>query len=356
MSRTGLSVLVPVLDEYPVIDAVVAALQEQTFSGPLEFLLIDGGSTDGTRAVLEKLAARDARFRVLDNFARHIPSALNAGLRQARGEFIARMDAHSLYPPDYLVRGVARLHAGDAAWVTGPALAFGEGRWSRRVALALGTWLGIGGASFRRVPVGEIETDTGFTGVMRRETLEALEGWDELSLVNEDAELAARVRAAGGRIVCLPEMTARYVPRDGIGALASQYFRYGRYRARTSGLHPESMRASHTLAPSLVLTACAAVLGPQRPRRLARALLVAYAAAVVSVSGRAALDGSPRDAAALPVVFTTMHGAWGAGFLAGCAQFGVPVAAFAQVTRGVAQRAVAGRHSRRWRAPRSGRS
>lgn len=335
LNDAGLTVLVPVLDELPGIHEVVAALEAQSFDGPLEFLLLDGGSTDGTREVLEELAQRDPRFRVLDNAARHIPAALNLGLRHARGELVARMDAHTLYPPDYLACGAARLRRGDAAWVTGPALADGEGTWSRRVALALTTWMGIGGATFRRPAQEEIETDTGFTGVMRRATLEALGGWDELSLVNEDAELAARVRAAGGRILCLPQMAGRYVPRDSLPALAKQYFRYGRYRARTSRLHPESMRPSHVLAPGIVLAACSAVVAPAPLARPARGLLAAYGLAVLAASGRAAGDGRTRDAAALPVVFATMHGSWGAGFLAGCARFGPPFAALARVARTV---------------------
>ena len=48
--------------------------------------------------------------------------ALNIGLENARGEFVARMDAHTLYPPDYLARGVERLRRGDVAWVSGPQL------------------------------------------------------------------------------------------------------------------------------------------------------------------------------------------------------------------------------------------
>jgi len=338
LTVAALTVLVPVLNEARRIGEVVAALAAQTVKGPVEFLLIDGGSIDGSRAVLDELAARDPRFRVLDNPNRHIPSALNLGLCHARGEFIARMDAHTLYPEHYLAQGLARLRRGDAAWVTGPALAYGDSTWSRRIALALTTRMGIGGASFRRVLHEEAETDTGFTGVMRRETLEALGGWDERSLVNEDAELAARLRASGGRIVCIPQMAARYVPRDGMTALARQYFRYGRYRARTSRLHPESMRLSHVLPPTMVLVACAAVAAPAPVARVARALLGVYAVAVVGESALAARDGAARDAATLPAVFATMHASWGAGFVVGSAQFGVPLAAVARVARAGAAR------------------
>lgn len=163
------------------------------------------------------------------------------------------MDAHTLYPSGYLSYGVRRVDEGAADWVAGPALPHGTGRWSRRVALALETRLGVGGATFRRA-TSEVETDTGFTGVLLRDTLERLGGWDEGSLVNEDAELAARVRNSGGRILCVPDMAARYIPRNSLKGLARQYFRYGQYRARTSGLHPESLRRSNLIPPALAVT------------------------------------------------------------------------------------------------------
>src|SRR5207302_1552673 len=117
--------------------------------GAIEFLFVDGGSRDGSRRILSELAAQDPRVRVLDNPARRTPHALNIGLLAARGEFIARMDAHTMYPSGYLAAGVARLRRGDVAWVSGPQIAVGTSPGSRRVARALSTSLGTGGARFR---------------------------------------------------------------------------------------------------------------------------------------------------------------------------------------------------------------
>jgi glycosyltransferase involved in cell wall biosynthesis len=294
---------------------------------------MDGRSEDGTRAILEELAREDPRIRVLDNPARRLVSGLNHGLREARGRFIVRMDAHSYYSPDYVARGVARLERGDVVWVSGPPIPQGVGPWSRRIALALESWLGTGGSQkwpsrLEAAGLEEIELDTSvFGGVWRRETLESYEGWDERWPVNEDSELAARVLEDGGRIVCLRELEARYVPRDSLKALALQYGRYGHYRARTSRHHPQSLRRSHLLAPAVVLTAAAALLAPPRLRPLARAGLGTYAFAVLSATAQVARRGSGRDAAGLPLVFATMHLAWGVGFIGGCARFGPPLRA-----------------------------
>ena len=324
------SVLTPVLNESAYIEAAARAMLAQRFDGEVEFLFIDGRSDDDTVAKLERLAEQDERIGIVDNPQRSTPIALNIGLRAARGEYIARMDAHTHYPPDYLAHGVERLRRGDAAHVSGPQLARGEGTWSRRVALALGSRLGTGEASFRHLAAEEHEVDSGFTGIWLRSTLEEQGGWDEGWHNDQDSELAARIRAAGGRIVCVPEMAADYIPRDSLEALAKQYWRYGLYRAKTSGRHPESMRRSHLVAPSLAVTALTGLL-PGRLGRLARAGLGLYGLAVLAVSAGELERGGPRDAAALPLVFVCMHLSWGLGFLAGSLRFGPPLAAIERV-------------------------
>jgi succinoglycan biosynthesis protein ExoA len=319
-----ITVLTPVLNEERHLPYVVSRMQSQTFEGTIEFLFVDGGSTDRSRDLLTECAATDPRFRLLDNPARRTPQALNIGLAAARGEFTARMDAHTHYPVDYLQRGVDRLRRGDVVSVSGPQLAVGQGRWSRRVALALNTPLGVGGASFRRRADGEIEVDSGFTGMWRTDVLRRHGGWDERWLNDQDTELAARLRADGGRIVCLPQMAASYVPRDDLPSLAKQYWRYGAYRVKTSHRHPSTLRRSQLLPPGLALVSVAALVAPHRVRTAARAGLGAYAAALSTTSARASRGAPLRDAAALPAVYGVMHLAYGAGFLSSCLADGVP--------------------------------
>jgi glycosyltransferase involved in cell wall biosynthesis len=277
------------------------------------------------------MAAEDPRIRILDNPARRTPNGLNVGLRAARGEFIARMDAHTQYPSDYLARGVQRLRRGDVAWVSGPQIPHGEGKWSRRVAAALRSRLGTGGALYREMPEGEIEVGSGFTGVWARASLERNGGWDEGWPVNQDAELAARIRGDGERIVCLPEMAARYIPRDSLRTLVRQYRRYGFYRAKTCRHHPWTLRASHLMPPGLLVALVTASSAPGRLRWPPRAAVAAYVVAVLAVTAETSRREGWRDAGFLPLVFPAMHLAWGLGFLAGCARFGVPVPALARL-------------------------
>ncbi len=326
------SVIVPVLNEETHIEKSVAAILGQRFGGSLEVLVIDGGSEDATPEILERIAGADSRIRILANPERLIPNALNIGLSHARGDYVVRMDAHTYYPADYVGTAIRRFEDGDVACVSGPQVPHGEGRWSRRIALALRTRLGMGGATFRNA-ARETEVDTAFTGVWRRSTLLELGGWDESWPINEDAELAARIREGGGRYVCVPEMAARYVPRRSLPALARQYWSYGQYRAKTARHHPIALRRSHVLPPAVALTFAAAALAPPRWRRPARAALVIYAVGLTAGVAEAAEHeaSTPGDVAWVPAVLAMMHVSWGAGFLWGSVRFGPPLAALKRV-------------------------
>lgn len=320
--------LTPVRDEERNLEQVVDAMRQQEFAGEVEFLFIDGQSTDRTREILGRISLEDPRVRVLDNPAGHTAKALNIGLGAARGAFVARMDAHAVYPRHYLASAVRRLQAGGVDWVAGPQVPVGRDKWSRRVALALGTRLGTGRSGRWKADVGarertRRETDLGtgvFTGVWRRETLIRHGGWNDGWPINQDSELAARLLKAGARIVSLPELAAEYTPRSSLRALARQYRRYGMYRARTFLHHPETLRWPQLAMPALVLAYAGSCCGPRPLRRASQAGVGAYLTAVLAASASAG-SASPADARALPLVFATMHTSWGAGFLLGLGRF-----------------------------------
>ncbi len=331
-----ISVLVPVLNEESHIRETVSAMQAQQFDGTVELLYADGRSEDRTREILLELAKDDPRIRVLDNPRRGTASALNVCLREARGEFVARMDAHTYYGDRYLAAGVERLRVGDVSWVSGPAVPRPRGLVSRAVVLALASFLGRGGS--RKWDEagefgGERELDTGvFGGVWRRSTLMELGGWDEDWPINQDSEMAARHLVEGGRIVCMGEMVGYYVPRDSLRSLARQYFRYGYYRARTFRRHPNSMRPSQLIAPALSVSLLGAAVAPGPLRTLARAGTASYLLAVLGTGVMTGLrSGQFAESAVLVVVLPVMHLAWGFGALVGGARFGPPIGAIASL-------------------------
>ena len=335
--RVDCSVLMPVLNEEDHIVASVAAMRRQRFPGRLEFLVVDGGSSDRTLAILAELARSEPRMRVLENPRRSTPSGLNVALAHARGRWVARMDAHTEYPDDYVALGVQRLERGGTPWVSGPAIATGRGAVSRAVALALRTPLGRGGSqkwtAARDSSDGEFELDAGvFAGIWARDVLLAYGGWDEEWPRNQDSEMAGRFLARGEKLICLPGMASEYTPRDSIASLWGQYLEYGEYREKTAVRHPNTLRRSHLLIPGLVLAAGASIVAPRAVRRAARAGLTLYAAALAGAGLRASREAvNARDAALVPAVLAVMHLAFGVGVLRGVHRHGAPLAAVAGV-------------------------
>ncbi len=328
------SVLVPVLNEERYLTDSVAAMRRQRFDGVVEFVFADGGSSDRTRELLTEFAREDPRIRVFDNPKRSVSSGLNVALRHARGQWIARMDAHTEYPDDYLALGVQRLRRGGTRWVSGPQIPRGHGTVSRAVALALSTPLGRGGSRKWGTDAGsgeEYELDAGvFAGVWARETLLEYGGWDEHWPRNSDSEMAGRFLARNEHLICVPAMGAQYVPRDSLRGLFKQYLDYGEYRFKTARRHPDTLRRSHLLAPALVIDAALACVAPRPVRVAARAGLALYVAVLCSVAARSLPTAERRgDALTMIPVLALMHLGHGAGAIRGTARHGVPSVAFA---------------------------
>ena len=110
-----LSLVVPVYNEEATLEEVyrraTATLEE--LGRPYEVIVVDDGSRDGTWAIVERLAAQDARMRAVRfkrNFGQH--PAMHAGLVRARGDVVVTMDADLQNVPEDLPRLVAAVDAG----------------------------------------------------------------------------------------------------------------------------------------------------------------------------------------------------------------------------------------------------
>lgn len=104
------SVLLPARDAAATVEAAVRSILGQTL-GNLELLAVDDGSQDATGALLAGLAREDARVRVLHTGGQGLVAALQLALAEARGTYLARMDADDVSLPRRLEASVAALEA-----------------------------------------------------------------------------------------------------------------------------------------------------------------------------------------------------------------------------------------------------
>jgi succinoglycan biosynthesis protein ExoA len=310
--RLKISVVVPARNERTTLPDLLAAIESQTLR-PDEVIIADGMSNDGTREWLADACASRPWLRVVDNPAVGIAAGLNTAIEQARNPLVARMDAHAVYAHNYL-ESVHRvfLERDDVVAVGGIMDTQGRGKWGMAIASVLRRRFGLGGASHRiGGPGGPV--DHVFSPAYRREAVVSAGGFDETMRANEDFELDYRLRRAGGVVWLEEEMRCTWFTRESLGALSSQMFRYGHFKARTLWMWPDSIRYRQMAPPALIVSlGMASIANPIVGG-------VGWSAYLVVASGlgsRAALeDGSSsvRAAIAVPVV----HLSWTAGLLIG---------------------------------------
>ena len=105
-----ISVVIPARDEEQTIGSVIDALLQQEYPADrFEIIVCEGYSDDNTFALVQEIAKRDDRVRLLRNEARLSSAGRNLGYRNSRGDIILFIDGHCIIPDKHLLLSVAEL-------------------------------------------------------------------------------------------------------------------------------------------------------------------------------------------------------------------------------------------------------
>lgn len=317
----AVSLVMPVLNEETYLQAAVDAILAQDYPGPTEVVLALGPSRDRTNGVAEALAAKHPQVRLVHNPGVDIPKGMNLCIRATRYPIVARVDAHSELPTNYLRIAVETLRETGAANVGGLMLARGKGRFQQAVARAYNSKYGLGGSAYHSGgQAGPCES--AYLGVFRRDVLEEVGGYDESIRRGEDWELNLRIRQAGHLIWFNPELKTVYWPRDSVEKLARQFWSTGVWRG---SLMRSRLRQTprRFFAPGILVAAllAGALVGAAdatgRLRGPGKLLRGAYLAPITygSLLGGLAVKspGSLVDRLCYIIAIATMHISWGTG-------------------------------------------
>ena len=241
-----ISIIIPVRNEKNYIRKCIESLLSQTYPHDLmEILFVDGMSEDMTKhIILECITNTDLNVKIFENKKRIAPVAMNIGIKNANGNIIIRLDAHSSYAKNYIELCVDTLEKTKADNVGGVLTTIGKGAIGESYAKVLSSKFGVGNSGFR-TNARSGYTDTVPFGAYNKETFEKYGLYDERLVRNQDYELNYRIRKNGGKIYLNSDIQLTYYCRDTIDAIIKQSYENGKWNYVTMKLCPGSMGIRH---------------------------------------------------------------------------------------------------------------
>lgn len=319
------SIIIPCFNEEQTIVNTLEGILSQDYPiQQLEVIIADGLSTDKTRSRIAEFqtAHPELPVTIIDNPRRTIPSGLNLAIKAATGEFIVRLDAHSIPSKDYVSRCIAGLIKGlgdniGGVWDIKP----GADTWvARSIAVAAASKLGVGDANYR-LKNGSGYVDTVPFGAFRKSYLESLGGYDQNLLTNEDYELNTRIRQLGGKVYLDDAIHCLYYARSSFKGLAQQYWRYGYWKAQMLKRYPATIRWRQALPPIFVLGMAGLLLlsfFAQIFLYLFASFALLYLLVLILYADNIVRKNHyPAFIIGIPVAISTMHILWGSGLVIG---------------------------------------
>ncbi len=319
------TILIPCRNEADFIEQCVHSVLDSDYpADKIEVLVLDGMSTDGTRDILARLCNEDSRVSLYENAQKIVPTALNTGILNAKGEVIIPVSGHATVAKDFIRESVRQLQAHREAWCAGGAVETVNPRYfGRAVAAAMSSPVGVGNAMWR---LGNYEgfVDTVAFGAYWRWVFDKVGLFDEELVRNQDDEFNLRIVLAGGKIWMSKSIKSKYFSRGSLGKLWRQYFQYGFWRISTLQKHkrPATIRQLVPLLFTLSLgtLALAGLFKPIAWKLLSVELVLYVLVLLVGAVGVGARAGW-RYALPAPLVFVILHLAYGLGCMWGIIRF-----------------------------------
>lgn len=326
MFNTKVSIIVPCRNEENYIENTIKNIINQDYPN-IEVLIIDGASSDITPDIIKKFAKTNAKIKYFENPNRTVSYALNMGIIKSKGEIIIRMDAHCIYPVNYVTELVKNLIKSNAdnvggVWITKPgnssykALAISE---------ATSSIFGIGNASYRLKSNLIKEVDTVPFGCYKREIFSKIGLFDEELIRNQDDEFNGRVIKNGGRILLIPSIKIDYYARTTFSKASKMFYQYGLFKPLVTKKlgKPTSLRQFFPVVFLFVLVLAPVVYLLSFELFIADLCIVStYLSLNLFFSIRISI--SKRNIALfyyMPLTFLIIHISYGFGYLCGFIRF-----------------------------------
>lgn len=253
--ENSVSLIIPVYNEAIYIKKFIHSILNQDYDfNKIEFIFIDGNSTDNTKKLIEdEMNKKNIEYCILENEKRITPISLNIGIKSAKGKIIIRLDAHSEYPTNYISKCVYYINNVEADNVGCCIETLSTGKIGNAISEVLSSKFGVGNSNFRTNSKSGY-VDTVPFGTFRRELFEKIGYFNEKLARNQDSEFNSRIIKNGGKIYLFNDIKIIYHPRDTIKKLLKMAYTNGKWNLYTNYLVPGSMKLRHFIPLLFVIS------------------------------------------------------------------------------------------------------
>jgi len=230
-----ISIIIPCRNEEKYIKNCLLSVIENDYPHDLvEVFVIDGNSDDKTLEIIHEISAKFPFIKLLHNPEQTVPYALNRAIKAASGDFVIRLDAHSVYPNNYfseLLKYQKQTNADNigGVWITKPA---NNSLVSQSIAIGSSSIFGVGNAQYR-IPNKSsepIQVDTVPYGCYKKEVFENIGLFEPVLTRNQDDEFNARLIKNGGKIYLVPSIKIIYFARENLKKMSKMFYQYGLFK------------------------------------------------------------------------------------------------------------------------------
>lgn len=234
-------------EEKHILKSMETFLNQKLNNISLEILIVDGMSTDRTRQIVSQYILTHPNLKLLDNPDRKTPYAFNIGLKNATGNYIAILGAHSYYDEDYLQTCYDELIRTNSVGCSGKVRLNIEADTteSKLVKWLQESTFGVSSGSFKTLQEG-YTTIINFP-VYKKEVILEIGGYDTSLHRNQDNDLNQRLFEKGYQLYHTVKTGSDYTPPDTLKKLFRYAYKNGFWNAKSMVRKPKSMKLHHII-------------------------------------------------------------------------------------------------------------
>ncbi len=311
-------------NEEDALDGLFRDMSLQDFPhDQIEIVFVDSMSTDNTRGKMQRFKDTDYGFRdvtIVQCAKKNQAFSWNAALMTAKGDVIIRVDAHARIPRNFVSRNIYNLNQGENVVGGGrPNITSDVSSWKLTLLAAEDSLFGSSVASYRRPATQKEYMDSLFHAAYKREVIQKVGGFNEDLGRTEDNEFHYRIRQAGYKMCCCPDIISYQHSRNDLKSMIRQKYSNGLWIGLTVSECPGCLSYFH-FAPfafvlMIVFSSILAALGI--PLFLYTLLAVYGMFDIVNAVGCCTMKNIQPQFVLLPIIFPVLHIAYGIGTIVG---------------------------------------